>query len=475
MTQSGYSRSITGVRAERVRPVVPAPVRTAGYVMYWMQKAQRVAHNPALGLAVELALQMRAPLLVVFVLAPYPRAEEPHYRFMLRGLAETAEELRRRGAAFRILRGIPEEALAEPYRRAGVLVSDEPRLGIEAGWRRNLRALVPDGPAWLAVETEAVVPPGLASDRDEWSAYTFRKKHALHLRRFLEPDPAPDWTVSAPGESPDPEESCFGEAGPAADASPGAATPAPAGVAEAGGAAALRTLRGFIGSGALERYSRDRNDPALDVRSGLSPYLHFGQLSPVHAALEVLASGVPCGEFIEQLVVRRELAANFALRNPGCDRYVHAVPEWARRTLEEAEGRIDRYTDEELASARTDDPYWNAAQMEMLLTGTMHGYMRMYWGKRLIAWRRSPEQAFDLAVRLNDRYMLDGRDPNGYAGIAWCFGKHDRPWPRRPLYGAVRTMTASGLRRKFDMDSYTSRIGKLYSMRNPKEERCSTR
>ena len=210
----------------------------------------------------------------------------------------------------------------------------------------------------------------------------------------------------------------------------------------------------------LPRYAGQANDPGEDLSSGLSPYLHFGQISP----LEVMAalrdeSGENRDAFVEELTVRRELSMNFTQYNPGYDAY-ESLPAWARATLEKhgEDTRPYLYTREELDGARTHDPYWNAAQREMVLTGRMHGYMRMYWGKKLLEWGRTPREAFYTALSLNNRYCLDGRDPNSFAGIAWCFGKHDRPWGERNIFGSVRYMNAKGLERKFDMRRYLERV-----------------
>jgi deoxyribodipyrimidine photo-lyase len=233
-----------------------------------------------------------------------------------------------------------------------------------------------------------------------------------------------------------------------------------------GGAShALRALRRFV-RGPLAVYHQERNDPGQDLQSGLSPYLHFGQISPRTIARAVRdAPGIQEAArdaFLEQLIVRRELSFNMVYFDPLYDRY-EGLPAWARATLAK-HGRDRRpyvYGRDELEQARTHDPYWNAAMRELLSTGTMHGYLRMYWGKKILEWGESPELAYELALELNNRWSLDGRDPNSYAGVAWCFGRHDRPWPERPVFGTVRSMTESGLRRKFDMDGYLRRIAAL--------------
>ena len=166
--------------------------------------------------------------------------------------------------------------------------------------------------------------------------------------------------------------------------------------------------------------------------------------------------------YLEELIVRRELAMNFVHFNPAYGRY-EALPAWARQTLDEhrRDPRPYIYDRDQLEQAETHDPYWNAAQQELLLTGRMHGYMRMYWGKKILEWSPDPEQAFETALYLNNTYELDGRDANGLAGVAWCFGKHDRGWPERPVFGKVRYMNANGLRRKFRMSAYVERVRTL--------------
>ncbi len=198
----------------------------------------------------------------------------------------------------------------------------------------------------------------------------------------------------------------------------------------------------------------------------MSPYLHFGQISPLYVALQVTgARGIKATNqdaYLEELAVRRELSMNYCLYNPHYDSY-EGLPEWAKKTLKahRKDKREYTYTLKELEEARTHDPYWNAAQKEMVLTGKMHNYMRMYWGKKILEWSVTPEEAFRSAIQLNNKYELDGRDPNSFVGVAWCFGKHDRPWTERPIFGTVRYMNAAGLERKFDMAAYIRKIKSL--------------
>jgi deoxyribodipyrimidine photo-lyase len=216
----------------------------------------------------------------------------------------------------------------------------------------------------------------------------------------------------------------------------------------------------------LARYPEDRNDPNLDGQSNLSPYLHFGQLSPLRAALEVKNSSAPKEAkeaFLEELIVRRELSDNFCFHQPKYDK-VDGFPEWAQKNA--AEHRDDRreylYTPKQLEAAETHDDLWNAAQTELVKRGTIPGYLRMYWGKKILEWTETPEEAMAAAIDLNDRYQLDGRDPNGYAGVAWSIGGvHDRPWPSRKVFGKVRYMNYNGCRRKFNVKAYIARVAAL--------------
>jgi deoxyribodipyrimidine photo-lyase len=198
----------------------------------------------------------------------------------------------------------------------------------------------------------------------------------------------------------------------------------------------------------------------------MSPYLHFGQISPLFIALQThAAKGIKKQNkdaYLEELVVRRELSMNYCFYNPHYDSY-SGLPDWAQKTLKahRNDKREYIYSITELERARTHDPYWNAAQREMLLTGKMHNYMRMYWGKKILEWSATPEDAFKNALYLNNKYELDGRDPNSFTGVAWCFAKHDRPWNERAVFGTVRYMSSSGLERKFDMDAYVQKIEDL--------------
>ncbi len=227
---------------------------------------------------------------------------------------------------------------------------------------------------------------------------------------------------------------------------------------------ALKHLKKFT-ERHLAGYENDRNKPEMNATSLLSPYLHFGHLGPHTVALAIQEADLPVAAknaYLEQLIVRRELAINFVRFNPDYDNF-ESGPDWAHKTLAEHAGDPRRlYTKKEMEEARTDDALWNAAQQQMLYAGWMHNYMRMYWAKKILEWSKSPAEAFRFAVYLNDKYFLDGRDPNGYAGIAWAIvGKHDRPWFDRPIFGQVRYMAFNSTSKKFNSKLYIEQMRKL--------------
>lgn len=500
------------VEAGRLRYPRNACARREGdHVLYWMQKAQRQEDNPALTLALHAADRLRLPLVVLFVLVDYPGAENPHYRFMLEGIAECARELRARGIAFVIEGGRSggDDAMAATVlahaRGAALLVADEGKLRFERRWRARIaRSLMgvksgasgplspgdadswpEDSPPMILVETESVVPPLKASDKPEWSAATIRRKISGQMPLYLTHTPSPlaPRIAARMADYPSRDELLHAWKGAATlenvPARPGTAAGKDADSWKAGALlrlqhidfvpgyrAGMARFGKFVEGGGLSRYDRDRNDPSLDAQSGMSPWLHFGQVSPVRLARIALeASAADAQAYVEQLVVRRELALNFILFCQGYDRFDEAVPEWARESLATRRYQADPYDAATLEAGRTDDRYWNAAQKELLLTGKMHNYMRMYWGKQVLAWNSDPARAFRILIDLNDTYSLDGRDPNGYTGIAWCFGRHDRPWPEQPRFGTVRSMMASGLKRKFDIEAYAGGVEALYTRR----------
>jgi deoxyribodipyrimidine photo-lyase len=313
----------------------------------------------------------------------------------------------------------------------------------------------------VQVESDAVVPVEVTSEKEEYAAATIRRKIQKQLPRFMKPmrrAPVSRDSLGLKLEGLDLTDLGSILAKLRVDRS------VPAVETFRGGTRhAKRLLSEFVRE-KLRDYAHLSNDPTAEVVSDLSPYLHFGQISPLYVALEIASAPGVRKEareaYLEQLIIRRELSMNLVNFNDHYDSY-DCLPKWAKQTLREHESdpRQYEYSLEDLEQARTHDPYWNAAQREMVLYGKMHNYMRMYWGKKILEWTRRPEDAFRVALYLNNKYELDGRDPNGFTGVAWCFGKHDRPWQERKVFGKVRYMSAEGLRRKFDMDGYVRRVG----------------
>ncbi|MEJ2185511.1 MAG: deoxyribodipyrimidine photo-lyase [Gemmatimonadota bacterium] len=446
----------------RIRPLNRAPDAPGDYVLYWMQQSQRAEWNPALEYAVRRANERRLPLLVGFGLTDdYPDANLRHYRFMLEGLQLTGRALHRRGIAFALRTGRPDDVALELAGRAAVVVCDRGYLRHQRAWRRRVADVA--GRPVIEVEGDVVVPVDVTSDKAEYAARTIRPKIHAHLDDFLVGQRTNAVHRDGLGlaiDGLDLEDLDGLLHGLAIDRG---VPPSPR--FRGGTARARAHLHRFLEHD-LELYGSRRARPYEDHVTHLGPYLHFGQISPAYVVARLAAATALKGEnaeaLVEELVVRRELAANFVLHNPDYDRF-QCLPSWARRTLDRhaRDPRPHIYTQNQLADGQTHDPVWNAAMRELRVTGYMHNAMRMYWGKKILEWTRSPEAGFRTALALNNRYFLDGRDPNSFANVAWVFGLHDRPWKERPVFGTVRTMTASGLRRKMDPDAYLAWVDGL--------------
>ena len=449
-------RQYVMIAPERIHRLNETPASKGFYVLYWMQASPRAECNMALEYAIRRANRLGLPVAALFCLTgEYPEANLRHYHFMIEGLLEVKDALEARGVSFVLRRSSPPAGVADLAGDAALVVADCGYLRIQREWRNSVAGMVRC--PFVRVEDNVAVPVRAASPKEEWSAATFRKKIRLSIERFLEiaVPVRPDHSgrsldlSSAPLESVEEVLGCL-----SIDRSV-----SPVSTYHGGSTEAHRRLSRFLERG-IDRFEEERNDPTADALSHMSPYLHFGQISPIDIALQVQAgrsAGVEA--YLEELIVRRELAVNYVFYNPRYDSY-EGLPDWARTTLAEHAGdpREYVYTFAEFERASTHDPYWNAAQMEMVYSGKMHGYMRMYWGKKILEWSETPERAFETALALNNRYELDGRDPNGYTGVAWCFGKHDRAWAERPVFGKVRYMNAAGLRRKFDADAYVEKV-----------------
>ncbi len=457
--------------SERVRKLNTIEVGdSVGPVVYWMNRDQRVHDNWALAYAVSEARRLEVGVCVVFCLREkFLHATERMGDFMLTGLAEVEAVLRDRHVAFEFLIGSPKEKIPQFVRKvhASLLVVDQNPLRVVRAWKKQVveQVSVPV----FEVDAHNIVPVWTASQKQEFGAYTLRPKlhrllprfledtvpalRALHKDTFLQVAPV-DWKKVR-------RSLVLDTAVPAVD------------WAHAGEKAARQCLKTFI-TQRLETYASDRNDPTKDAQSGLSPYLHFGQISAATVVREVLeATGMSLeaalrkypdehglrasvAAFVEELVVRRELSDNFCFYNAHYDTPA-GFPEWAQKNMQEhaQDAREYTYTKTQFEHAVTHDALWNAAQTQLVQTGKMHGYMRMYWAKKILEWTKTVAEAMRIAIYLNDRYSLDGRDPNGYVGIAWSLGGvHDRAWFTKPVFGKIRYMSYGGAKSKFDVQKY---------------------
>ncbi|MFN0107515.1 MAG: deoxyribodipyrimidine photo-lyase [Blastocatellia bacterium] len=432
-------------------------------VVYWMQRAQRGCDNPALDIAIKAANELQKPLAVFFGLHPkYPNANLRHYAFLVEGLAETKRQIEERNAAF-IFRPFPNHDLIKFCQevKPALVIGDENPMREPENWRQNATRKL-TVPFWT-VDADVIVPTKFF-EKEEYAARTIRPKIHRLLPVFLQPLENPSaifkWKAADLPSSQSTDQSQL-----LADL-PFDRSVQPVKHFKGGASAGMDLLKKFVTTG-LKTYDTARNQPHLPGTSSMSAYLHFGQISPLTIALAVREADAPQiakDAYLEELIVRREVAINFVARNPNYDK-LSGCHGWAQKTLDahRTDPRPYLYSEAQFENAETYDDLWNAAQMEMVTTGRMHGYLRMYWAKKILEWTTSPEEAFDIAVRLNDRYELDGRDPNGYTGVAWAIGgKHDRPWaPQRPIFGMIRFMVRSGCERKFDVKAYVRRIDML--------------
>lgn len=431
-------------------------------VVYWMQRAQRAHHNPALEAAVAVADELKKPVVVFFGVMPfYPNANLRHYTFLAQGIPDIARRLERRKIGF-VFRAWPHHNLIEfcDEVRACLVVGDENPMREPERWRLKVAERL-RVPLWT-VDGDVIVPSKLFL-KEQYAARTIRPRIHDCLDEFLAP--VRNARPRAPWMAPKRLSVLQPNADFLKDFEVDRAV-SPVSNMKGGTTEAVRVLQRFVRH-SLKGYAIRRNEPALDATSHLSPYLHFGHIGPHTVALAVKEAPAPDEDkeaFLEEMIVRRELAINFVKYNSNYDRIDCAEP-WARKTLAEhaRDEREHRYSERQLENAETHDPLWNSAQRQMVLGGWMHGYMRMYWAKKILEWSPSPRVAFEIAVRLNDRYELDGRDPNGYAGIAWAIaGKHDRAWgPVRAVYGKIRYMSFHSTSRKFDSKAYITRVNAL--------------
>lgn len=448
-----------------------------GPIIYWMNRDMRTQHNWALLYAQQLAREQQQPLIVVYnLVTSFLGGTARHLTFKVDALQEIEATLQKKEIPFFVLVDTDGKKSAQDIisfvkkQKAGAVVTDMSPLRLPQQWLRD----VSQGLSCAVYEVDAhnIVPVWEASPKKEYAAYTFRPKIHKKLPNYIDEFdtlkkqkhaftgkvPMIPWNTILPkGKREEIEWITPGEK------------------------AAQKQLVTFLDE-RMKVYATDRNDPNIKAQSDLSPYLHYGMISAQYVVDEVLRtrnvhlSDVSnlkknmakvdldadlkirhhAAAFIEELVVRRELSDNFCYYEPHYDSF-EGFPDWAQKSLKKSadDAREYVYTKSQFEKAKTHDDLWNAAQIEMVKTGKMHGYMRMYWAKKILEWTKSPQEAQKIAIYLNDTYELDGRDPNGYAGIAWSIGGvHDRPWFDRPIFGQVRYMARSGCEKKFDVDAY---------------------
>jgi len=454
-------RSTKRVREERVQHLNGEEVRDGGYVLYWMQSSQRAEHNHTLEYGVQRANDLGQRLLVVFGLTDdYPEANLRHYAFMLEGLQDVEEAPKKRGIKLAVRRGSPDDVAIEAGKDASLIVTDRGYLRPQRTWREKVAKDA--GCLVTQVESDVVVPVELASDKREHAARTLRPRIHEYLDDFLvalTPTKPEKQSLNMQTDGLDLSDIGAVLDGMDLNRSVGALSH----LYRGGTSEAKKILRRFL-EDSFGSYDENRNQPQTDDVSHMSKYLHFGHISPVYVALQAQEKGSPkedVDSFLEELIVRRELTMNFVFYTEDYDSYSN-LPDWAKQTLEDhkKDDREHTYTQKQLEAADTHDEYWNAAMKEMIHTGYMHNYMRMYWGKKILEWSNTPEYAYRTTLYLNNKYFLDGRDPNSFANVAWVFGQHDRGWTERPVFGKVRYMAASGLERKSKPDQYVEKVEK---------------
>lgn len=440
------------VDSRRIRRYNGTPSQP-GPVLYWMHREFRAGDNWALLHAREEALRMQVPLAVVCCQAPTCLgATLRQVDFLLRGLALSAPLLERAGLPLLLRCGDPATEMVRLCQAVhpSLVVTDFDPLRIKRQW---LQSLLRHQPAPVhEVDARNIVPAWIASPRREFMARTIRPKIHRLLPELLTPFPE---LPPHPHPWPTPPTSLdFPDLRAVLRVD---TTVGPVAWLHPGEEAARQVLNTFLEQ-RLPRYDQ-RNDPNQEVCSHLSPYLHFGMIAAQTVMLELTRRGLrgeQVDSFVEELVVRRELSDNFCLYTADYDQ-VSGFPPWAQQSLDKhrQDPRASLYTLEQFERAATHESLWNAAQQQLVSSGAMHGYMRMYWAKKMLEWTPNATEALRIAIALNDRYALDGRESNGYTGIAWSIGGlHDRGWPERPIFGTIRYMNEAGARRKFDVPRY---------------------
>ncbi len=422
-----------------------------GPVVYWISRDQRMSDNWALLYAQEKALEKEESLIIVFSLSSsFLKSGFRQYSFMIEGLRELEENLHKKNIPFHLLFGSPEETIPIFIKKnnASSLITDFSPLRVKKKWLDKIvySAEIPV----FEIDAHNIVPCWIASEKQEWAARTFRPKVNRLLPEFLD-----DFSSVKKMGSKKLAENDWKKINNFLNVDKSVEK---IDWLKPGEEEAIKVLKSFV-KNKLSGYEEESNNPNLNIQSNLSPYLHFGQISAQRIAIRVKKSGAGNKNkdaFLEELIVRKELSDNYCFYNKNYDNF-KGLPEWSKKTLNKhrEDKREYSYSLKDFENAETHDDLWNAAQREMVNKGKMHGYMRMYWAKKILEWTKRPEEAIRITIHLNNKYELDGRDPNGYVGVLWSIGGlHDRAWKERKIFGKVRYMSYDGCKRKFNINKY---------------------
>lgn len=437
--------------SDRIKYLQKNENKNGEYIIYWMQECQRTKYNFSLNLAISLSKKYKLPIYVVFnYFGNFPEASKRHYDFMLQGLKDVKDNLKDKGIKFIFLEGDILENIYKISKNAYYIIWDKSYLKYQRDIKNKLVSLLKKD--IIEVENNVLIPVEKVSLKEEYSASTLRHKYDKLRSNFSVFFPKEEYIpikyINIELENSDCSEKYIPKLKKKLD-----------GEFIGGENEAFQRLKYFIENN-LKFYSS--KGPDNEKSSKLSPYLHFGQISPLEILYEVEKIEGFLEEkklFLEEVIIRRELSINFVYYNKNYDKWSGITYKWAYKTLEDhlKDKREYIYNKKEFEECETHDIYWNACQNQMKLTGFMDSYMRMYWCKKILEWSETPEKAYEIAISLNNKYLYDGRDPNSYAGVAWCFGKHDRPWKEREIFGKVRYMNSSGLKRKFMIEKYVEK------------------
>jgi deoxyribodipyrimidine photo-lyase len=390
--------------------------------VYLMTKSFRMHNNYTLQEAINFA-ETKGLSLIIYIVQPYEENSK-NINYFKNMISDLSENLRK--FTNEVSYKLREEISESLFGLAQAIFIDKMYLRFDLDFYEKIKAISYKNKINLfTVEANVFVPVMIASDKEEYSAKTIRNKINSKLNDYRDECMTGHKLTKAEKES-------------------------------------FEVLNDFL-QNKLSFYHL-HNDPSLNYTSLLSPYLKFGFISPVSIYNHShRLKGENLESFLEELIVRRELAYNFVYYNPTYDDFNYLTYDWAYRTMNHhlKDKRDYIYTKEDYVNLKTHDPYFNAAMKEMIYLGRMHSYMRMYWCKKIIEWSRTYEEAYKIAIELNNYYFLDGLTPNGYAGVAWCFGKHDRAWTEREIFGKLRYMNANGLERKFDIAEYVKKMNLL--------------